>query len=238
MADYGIFVTNDSDSIIISSRYKVMVFSERGAFRITSKYNDKEGSGSAIFSKPIHTQEPPQLFFGNLSGLHSRVSVYITLLGAPGNWTGFVAISAVAGGQLQNTYVEYVACKYSDTPNAEPVGMQLWDDTGTLLYASQDRVVRYSKIAKVWTFVTGTHVFNYESNLSLDADDFICVSAFDRGITWFTGFSFAGMRIFNGGVPSLTIFADVPGGGRAYPYGSNTNFCIPVCKFPISQYHN
>jgi hypothetical protein len=239
MADYGLSVTNNGGSVIISNLYKIMVFSERGSFRITSSFTDRGGQGSYVFTKPIKTQEPPQLFFGNLSGLHPKVSVYITLIGGPGNWTGFVANSAIAGGNnLQNTYVEFVACKYCDTPNPNQYGMNQWDANGNILYSSEDRVVRYSKFAKNWTFVSGNEVFTYRSNVALDADDFICISAFDRGVTWFIGFDFAGMTILDNGVPTLNITVNLPGGGNAYPYGANTSFCVPVCKFPAARYHN
>lgn len=239
MADYGLSVTNNGGSVIISNSYKIMVFSERGSFRITSPFTDKQGQGSYVFAKPITTQEPPQIFFGNLSGLHPRVSVYLTLLGGPGNWTGFVAYSAIAGGnQLQNTYVEFVACKYSNAPNPNQFGMNLWDANGNIIYNSEDRVVRYSKFGKNWRFVTGQTVFTYYSDLPMDADDFVCVSAFDRGVTWFIGFNFAGMTILDNWAPALNIAVNVPGGGNAYPYGANTSFCIPVCKFPADRYHN
>jgi hypothetical protein len=239
MADYGLSVTNNGGSVIISNLYKIMVFSERGSFRITSSFTDRGGQGSYVFARPIRTQEPPQLFFGNLSGLHAKVSVYITLIGGPGNWTGFVANSAASGGSnRQNTYVEFVACKYCDTANPNHYGMNQWDANGNILYSSEDRVVRYSKFAKNWTFVSGNEVFTYRSNVALDAADFVCISAFDRGVTWFIGFDFAGMTILDNGVPTLNITVNVPGGGNAYPYGANTSFCVPVCKFPVDRFHN
>lgn len=43
MADYGFSALNDSSSVIVSNKYKVMVFSERGQFSITSRYSDREG---------------------------------------------------------------------------------------------------------------------------------------------------------------------------------------------------
>lgn len=241
MADYGLSVTNTYGAVVISSTYKVMVFSERGSFRIQSKYTDREGSGAVTFVRPILTQEAPQVFFRHVNGFHTSLGVYITMLGGPGNWTGFLVTSAVRNGSnLQNYLMEYVICKFSDQPSPQRYGMNIFDAQGRIVFSSEDRVVRYHKFAKSWSLVVGDYVDTYKSNLVIEADDFVCVSSIDRGVAWFAdGFGFVGMSLLDNNVPVLNITAQRAGGGYWYYQGTNgTCFGIPVCKFPSSRYYN
>lgn len=212
---YGISVVNDYGSIIVDSDYKVMVFSERGTFRITSKYTDKEGGGVVVFVRAILTQEPPQVFLRCVSGVHNNLGIYITMLGAAGAWTGFKITSAVRGGKsLQNYLVEYVSCKYADQPCATSYGMEIRNANGNIVFSSSDRIVKYGKFAKNWVLTSGIGVDVYESGLVIDLDDFVCVSAMDRGVMWFGQHSnYAGMTILAGGVPVLRIHNDVSTAG-------------------------
>jgi hypothetical protein len=241
MANFGISVTNNSDSVMITSQYKIMVFSERGTFRIQSKYTDREGSGSVTFLRPILSQEPPQIFLRFVNGVHSDLGVYTTILGGAGNWTGFRMTSAVRrGSSLQNYLMEYVSCKYADRQSTDLYGMNIWDENGTILFSASDRVVRYSKFSKVWTKTAGNTVDIYSSNVTIDADDFVSVSSLDRGVIWFAdGASFVGLNLLTKGALTLNISAQRSGGGYDYNQGvAGQNFCIPVCKFPTSRYYN
>ncbi|KAA3544262.1 hypothetical protein NLO85_28005 [Pseudomonas savastanoi] len=241
MADYGFSALNDSSSVIISNKYKVMVFSERGQFSITSQYSDKEGHGTVVFVRPILTQEPPQIFVRHISGSHASLGVYTTMSGGPGNWTGFLITSAVrAGNILQNYSMEYVSCKFADQPSREVYGMNIKDENRQMVFSSADKIVSYSKFAKNWTVEKGSVVDIYSSNLAIDADDFICVSSMDRGVMWFAdGVQFAGLTLLENSLPVLRINAQIAGGGYWYYQGVNgTCFGIPVCKFPVSRYYN
>lgn len=241
MADYGLSVSNSYGTTLINSQYKVLVFSERGTFQITSKYTDREGQGAVTFVKPILTQEPPHIFLRYVSGVHNDLGVYTTVIGGPGNWTGFRVTSGVRGGSsVQNYQVEYVSCKYSDQRSLTRYGMELWDATGAIVFTASDRVVRYSKFTKVWTLTGGTRVTIYNSNLTIDNDDFVCVSSLDRGVMWFAdGAGFVGINLMTDGVRTLNISAQFSSGGYWYYQGvNNQNFCIPVCKFPADKYYN
>lgn len=77
MDDYGFVVENDYGSVSISSVYKVLVFSERGQFRIQLRFTDKPGKGQFNFAKPILTVEPPQIFCGRYRR-HTTTSVCIS----------------------------------------------------------------------------------------------------------------------------------------------------------------
>jgi hypothetical protein len=241
MSDYGLAVTNAYGSVVISSAYKVMIFSERGSFRVLSRYTDREGSAIVTFLKPILTQEAPQLFFRHVSGFHTSLGVYITMLGSPGSWTGFVVVSAVCNGKtLQNYLIEYVACKFSDQPSAQRYGMNIYGPQGGIVFSSDDKVVKYSKFAKSWVLIKGNYVDAYKSNLSIEGDDFVCVSSIDRGVTWFAdGANFVGMELLDNNIPVLNITAQQAAGGYWYYQGTNgTCFGVPVCKFPQSRYYN
>lgn len=238
---YGLSVTNDKGSVIISSEYKVMVFSERGQYRITSRHTDAVGTATVVFSTSITTTEPPQVFTRYVSGLHPSMSVYISLTGGPGNWTGFNLISAALGGRVtQNFLMDYVVCKFSNKNNPQPYGLQINDYQGNPVYSSSDRVVRYNKYAKNWTFTNGTTVIFYNSDVTVENDEFICLSSFDRGVTWYIGRSaFAGLRILEGGRQVLRMNINkLDRGSWWYQQDQPTKFVIPVCKFPIERYYN
>lgn len=239
---YGLEVVNNFGSVSISSEHKVLVFSERGTFRIRSEYTDRVGHGEVVFSKVITTVEAPQVFVRYESGVHNDLGLYSRLQGGPGNWTGFKVVSAVRGNpNLQNYLMEYVSCKFADQQASNSYGLNIWDYMGRPVFSSSDRVVRYNKFAKAWTLAIGNYVDVFSSNLVIDADDFICLSAFDWGPAWFTDFSNnSGLTLMENGVRTLKIHNQKTGaGGYWYWQGTNgTNFCIPVCKFPLSRYYN
>ncbi|BBP71111.1 hypothetical protein PHLH6_31150 [Pseudomonas sp. Seg1] len=240
MTDFGLSVANDYGSVIISSDYKIMVFSERGTFKITSKYTDVEGNGSVMFNKPIRTQEPPQIFVRLVSGVHNDLSIYTGLFGGPGNWTGFLVVSAVRGNpNLQNYTLEYVSCMYSNLKSTSDYGLELFDYQGNTIYTSSDNVVKFSKFSKNWKLTQGDWVDYYDSGLTIDADDFVSISSIDRGVNWFTGHAqYAGLTLLSDGVRMLRINNNVARGDWYYQGTNNTCLAIPVCKFPASRYLN
>ena len=240
MADFGLSVTNDFGSVIISSDYKVLVFSERGTFSIKSTNTDVEGSGSVTFNKPIRTQEPPQIFVRFVSGVHNTLSFYTGLFGGPGNWTGFLVVSAVRGNpNLQNYTLEYVSCMYSNLKSTSDYGLELFDYQGNPIYTSSDNVVRFSKFSKNWTLTQGNFIDIYDSGLTIDDDDFISISSIDRGVSWFAGHSqYAGLTLLSNGVRMLRINNNIIAGDWYYQGTNNTCLAIPVCKFPSSRYIN
>lgn len=242
MADYGLSVTNDFGSIVISSTYKVLVFSERGTFGITSQYTNAEGYGAVTFVKPITTQEPPHIFVRILTGAHNSLGFFTVIAGGSGNWTGFNIVSAVRGGSiLQNYTLEYVSCKYSDKPNTGTYGLEIRGSDGSIVYTSSDRVVKYNKFTKTWAYVQGAQVDTYTANnITIDVDDFTSISSIDRGVNWLTGGAeYAGLTIMSGGTRMVRITRQIPGGGLWFYQGTNgTCLAIPVCKFPIDRYYN
>lgn len=240
MADFGLAVTNDYGSVIVSSNYKVMVFSERGNFKITSQYTDAEGQGAVTFAKPIKTQEPPQVFVRLVTGVHSDLGMFTGLLGGPGNWTGFRVVSAARGNpNLQNYILEYVSCMYTSLKSVSSYGLEINDQQGNIVYTSSDNVVRFSKFSKAWTLARGNFVDVYDSGLAIDNDDFISISSIDRGVSWFTSHAqYSGITLLDGGVRVLKIHNQFRAGDWYYQGTNNTCLAIPVCKFPTSRYFN
>lgn len=243
MAEYGFRAVNDFGAVTISSVYKTLVFSERGTIRVTSSYTDRGGVGEAMFTRPITTQEAPQAFVRVQSASHASLGLEATLLGGPGNWTGLRIDSAATGSSpLQNFVLEYVACKFSDALQATGYGMNIRDANGAPVFSAQDKVVRYNKFATVWTLAQDTiYTRIWTPNVTIEADDFICVSAMDRGVNWFTdNAQFAGFNIWAGSAPNLTLYVQrITALGYWYWQGSNnTQFTVPICKFPAYRYTN
>lgn len=243
MAEYGFRAVNDYSTVTISSTYKILVFSERGTVRITSAYIDRGGVGEAVFTRPITTQEAPQLFVRVQSASHASLGVTATLLGGPGNWTGFRIDSAATGASpLQNFVLEYVSCKFADSLQSTGYGMNIRDANGVPVFSARDKVVRYNKFATVWTLATDTQTVRiWTPNITIDADDFICVSAMDRGVNWFAENSqYAAFNIWAGSKANLTLYVQrILALGYWYWQGSNnTQFTVPVCKFPADRYNN
>lgn len=243
MSDYGFEAVNDYGSVTVSSTYKVMVFSERGTVRVTSEYTDRGGAGQATFLRPILTQEAPQLFVRVQNASHSALGLYATILGGPGNWTGFLLNSAASGGSsLQDFTLEYVSCKFTDAIQNSGYGMSIWDANGQPVFTTADKPVRYNKFAINWTMIVDTAAQRiFSPNVPIAADEFICVSAMDRGVNWFTDNSqFAAFNIWSNWAPNLTLYCQrITALGYWYWQGLNdTTFTVPICKFPADRYQN
>lgn len=242
--DYGFLARNNSGSVTISTASKALVFSERGNFSITSRYNNREGFGQVSFSKVITTQEPPQVFARCVTASHPTLSFYTRMLGGPGNWTGVAVTSPVMGGALQNFSVEYVACKFSDRKSSSNFGMEIYDEVGSVTYTSSDRVVKYSKFSKKWVYTPPQVAYGvvgiFSSDVKVDADDYISISSIDRGNSWFMGrVDYAGIRIRDASAPALKILINLNRTDISLHQGSSQSFfSIPVCKFPIDRYYN
>lgn len=240
MADYGLTVVNDYGATVIDSKRKVLVFSERGSFFITSKFIDASGLGIYNFLKPVRTQAPPQIFLRTVSASNASIALYIvTTTGGPGNWTGVGVMSGAGGTELQRHNMEIVVCKYSDTPPKSDYGMILRDEKGQLLFSSDDRVVRYSRFTKNWTKVNGVTIDEYRSDVTPASDEFICITQMDRGVSWFTRqASYASMWVRRFGAPYMGMQVQYQPYGVYYEGVNGTSFSIPICRFPSDRYYN
>lgn len=240
MVEYGLTVINDSGSTVINSKRKVLVFSERGSFLITSQFTNRPGLGVYNFLKPVKTLAPPQIFLRTVSANNSSITLYIvTTTGSPGNWTGVGFMSAAGGVDLQRHNMEIVVCKYSDELPKSGYGMIIRDDKGQMLFSSDDRVVRYSRFSKVWTKIAGATVDAYQADVTPSEEEFICLTQMDRGVNWFTRqANYATLQIRRNNAPVMRLQVDYQPFGNYYQGTNGTCFSIPVCKFPIDRYYN
>lgn len=236
---YGLSVTNNLGTISISSEIKVLVFSERGTFYVKSQNTDRPGYGSYTFARPILSKETPQLFLRAQAPNLPSITLYTTMLGGPGNWTGFrVTTGAYGGSSLQNHLMEFVVCKYTDTRSKDEFGVEIYDKDGKISFSSSDKIIRYRKFTKQWSKSVGQFADVYVSGVAIDSDDFICVSQFDRGVAWFTDqANFASMNILTNWTPSLNIQVSKTL-TNTYVDPTWSYFSIPICKFPIARYNN
>lgn len=243
---YGLQVTNNSNVVTVSNVYKPLIFHRRGTVNVASAFSDRPGYGTVTFPAAITTPEPPSLFLRHVSGVHSSMSIYYRWLGSSGNWTGFTVISGVSGGALQNHILEWVACKYTNTSVNSGYGMQLYNASGQPIYNTTERMVRFSRFTKAWSmselspgFITYTPI-----GISIQGDDFVCVSSFDRGVVWHCAdrnTQYCGLSILDDGARTLRIRCQMNfPQGRIYPNPQTDGlyFCMPICKFPASVYAN
>ncbi|OPA92413.1 hypothetical protein BFW87_17530 [Pseudomonas fluorescens] len=240
---FGLSAVNGGGAVVIGSDSKVLVFSERGEFRIQSRYTDAPGYGVFYFAKPILTQEPPQVFLRIVTPSHISLSLYTTLLGAPGSWTGFKVTSGAMGGKsLQNHLMEFVSCKYSDHKSTSAYGMEIYEGDGNVSFSSSDRVVKYGRFTKSWTYSQPSTFFNnWDSGIVMTPDEFVSVSSMDRGVSWFVNHAqYASLHIMTGNVRKVEISVQRSTLGDSINVDNLgvTYFSIPICKFPIERYYN
>mgnify|MGYP001760002774 CR=1 FL=1 len=242
MSDYGFRVINDYGSTTISSLNKVLVYSQRGSFSITSKYTDRPGYGAIVFSRPVLTAEPPQLFFRWVSGSLSSITVYITMTGGAGYWTGCNVISGAGGSVLQDHNIEYVVCQTVSTRATSDFGLEVFDSNESITYNSDARVVKYSQFTKHWEWVRGSvsdPIAIIRSNLVIAPDEFVSVTSFNRGVNWFAqGTRYVTLQLRSGGSPVVNILWQYAPRDWYWGETGGTCFSIPICKFPISRYHD
>lgn len=240
---FGLSAINGEGAVVISSDSKVLVFSERGEFRIQSRYTDAPGYGVFGFARPILTQEPPQVFLRIVAPSHPSLSLYTTLLGGPGNWTGFKVTSGAMGGKsLQNHLMEFVSCKYSDQKSKSAYGLEIYEDNAKVSFSSSDRVVRYGRFTKGWTYSQPSTFFNnWDSGLVMTPDEFVSVSSMDRGVSWFINHAqYASLQLLSGNVRKIAISVQRSTLGDSINVDNLgvTFFSIPICTFPIERYYN
>lgn len=241
---YGLEVTNNSGVVTISNIYKPLVFHRRGTVNVVSSFSDRPGYGTVTFPTPITTTEPPSLFVRYASGNQSGFSVYYTWLGSAGNWTGFRITSGVFGGSsLQNHFLDWVACKYADTQVNSGYGLQIFGESGQILYGSnKDILVKYSKFTKAWTIDSSTvgYLDYIPTGITIENDDYINISFLDRGMVWAkadNNTQYSGINLLSSNVRRFVVNVQLNfPSGRIYP--TPGNFAVPICKFPTNVFVN
>lgn len=247
---FGFEAKNDSGSVTLSDEYPTLVYSHRGQIVVqNTSVVDRPAVGSVGFPAPIQQLAPPKVFIRFNSGRHNSCNVYLAMNGSANNWTGFtIYAGALGGGTLPRHVLDYVVCKLTDNNPASGFGMAIYDSTGKLTYKSQDRPVRYSKFTKSWSYSVTSSLGTYFANLtpvaiSIDLDDYYDLSSMNRGSALFTPYEgsarmqYVSVQILSGGVRTLQLVQQNSSSLYTTPLEvGNTFFCIPICKFPTSQY--
>lgn len=245
---FGFHSINDAGSILISEKHKHLIFSERGSISLTNSVVDRPSSGSVLFAKPVSTVEPPQIYVRLQSSRHSSLDTYMYLTGGPGNWTGFVMFGAAMGGGTLPLYVlEFCVCKNVQTAPNSGYGMTIFDEQENPVFSHADKLVKYSGFTKKWTMsktgaVGSFTYFTFRSNVVIQQDDFINISSINKGFinqnVRSNATTFYSMELYKGNTKVLNLIT------QSSSFDSNPQrigsmcFCIPICKFPISVYHN
>lgn len=248
---FGFEATNNSGSVLLSDIYPTLVYSHRGQIIVENgSVVDRPAVGSVSFPSAIQQIVPPKIFIRFNSGRHNSCNVYLVMNGSPNNWTGFTMYAgAIGGGTLPRHVLDYVVCKLTDNiPPVSPYGMVIYDSTGKQTYKSEDRPVRYDRFTKSWSLsVTNAGGGIYFTNLNpvgitIVTDDYIELSPMNRGNAHFTADGnntgmYTSTQLLSGGTRVLQLV--MQNSSSLYTQLSevgNTFFCMPICKFPTSQY--
>lgn len=246
---FGFEARNDLGSVTLSDEYPTLVYSHRGQIIVENgSVVDRPAVGSVSFPFIIQQISPPKVFIRFNSGRHNSCNIYCVMNGSANNWTGFtIYAGALGGGTLPRHVLDYVVCKFTDSTPPTGFGMAIYDSTGKPTYKNQDRAVRYSKFTKSWSLSTiisgGIYFANLTpSNITIELDDYIDISSMNRGNGHFTiqgngTMQYSTAQILTGGTRVLILVQQ--NSSSLYSASlevGNTFFCMPICKFPTSQY--
>jgi hypothetical protein len=143
---YGLTFTNNSDVVTLDSEFSRLVIVHEGT------YSGSVGSFPITFT----SQEPPLIFVRPTAGAFVDTS----LIGSPGNWTGWRTGVGSSSGSF------FVAV-YESTPTAN-YGLRLWDGNSKLLFDNGTPCAQFTNVITSWAHVSTTNpsVGRYEYRFS------------------------------------------------------------------------
>lgn len=242
---FGFEAKNNFGDVTLSDEYPTLVYSHRGQIVVeNNSVVDRPAVGSASFPSVITQQAPPKIFIRFNSGRHNSCNVYLAMNGSPGSWTGFtIYAGALGGGTLPRHVLDYVVCKLTDNNPATGFGMAIYDSTGKLTYKSADRPVKFTKFTKSWSAsYPGGLFFNIVPvGITIEIDDYIEITSINRGNAHqgmrSNTYMYSSLQILSGGTRTLFLTEQNSSTLLVRPLEvGNTFFCMPICKFPNSQY--
>ncbi|WP_428555963.1 hypothetical protein [Pseudomonas edaphica] len=156
---YGLEFKNGSDVVTLDSEFSrlVVLFSARY-------------SGGASFPVPITSAEPP-LIFAKPDG--NGAFQWIRMLGAPGNWTGWLNQSSTPG--------TYFIAAYESKPTAS-YGMRLWDGGSKLLFDNGTPCAQITSVITGWNYLGATNTsvgrwtFTWNASAPLSAGNYMLIN--------------------------------------------------------------
>lgn len=204
---------------------------------------DRPATGSISFASPIRDSSPPRLFVRLSSSRHGSLEVYVVINGVPGAWTGFTIYAAAQGGKTLPLYeLDYVVARPSFREPASDWAFQLLDGAGKTVFCSDEVIVRFSKFTKKWvlrsaTGAAGLYYNTLYSGVTIEFDDFVDVTFFNRGLVvqFAQGLMYTGIQLYSGGVRVFNLQAQCSNSLTRDASGS-INFCTPICKFPVDRF--
>lgn len=241
---FGFEAVNNEESVIISSVSRPLIYHYRSQISASNSVVDRPASGTASFPV-VTTQAPPRIFIRVNSTRHSSVSCYVTVNGSPGNWGSFsVFVAAQGGGTLPLYVFDFVVCLPSGgswTDVTEGYGMVIYSENGTPIFNHKQRIVKFSKFTKNWTYGKSGLNPSYHtlySNISIDIDDYIDVTYFNRGVVLqqVVNVMFVGLVLMSSGTRVLWMQTQATNATDNIQDVAVSNYSTPICKFPTSRY--
>ena len=182
---YGLQFTNNSNVVTLDSEYARLSVIATGRF----SPNADGGLGSlTAFPVAVTSQEPPLVFVrpdtvGGIAGLCK-----MSLVGGPGNWTGFYvraynAITAPPNGR-------YFVAAFLAQPVAQ-YGLAMWDSAGKLLFNSGTPAALFTRAFQNWTYVKtdndpqGVYRNYYSVSFDFPENEYLLINSF--GMSMVTG---------------------------------------------------
>lgn len=200
---FGLEFKNTGDVVTLDSEFSRLVVLQKGRY-----------SGGATFSPAITTDEPPLVFVRPDA---SCTFSYTTILGSPGNWTGFSFNVDGVGNYFVAAFQARAVSEY---------GLRLWDGTPKLLLDIGTPCGQFTRTITSWTYLgssntgQGTTKSSWTAYSPVDGGDYMLVNCI-------------GMDV--GG--SSTAFAKLYctwdyGGNRVVPYvigvANSVYFYVPI----------
>lgn len=244
---FGFEARNGAGSVLISDSKRHLTYKERGQLVVSNSVIDRPSTNTFAFTSPVTTTEPPTVFMRVNESRHDSVSMYVALVGSPGNWTGVKVIVAASGGSVAPRYVFDIVIGHfkSSEGVVSDFGMVIYGESGEQVFSDKDRLVTYSKFTKKWTAsVTGSYpnyaYYSLTPDVIIEDDDYVDVSSLNRGgiFQYLDGTMYTSVNLRQGGVNTLrlTTQCNLQYATTASVAYSNLRFCMAVCKFPLARY--
>lgn len=156
---YGMEFRNGSDVVTLDSEYSRLSILQKGRY-----------SGGATFSPAITTQEPPLVFVRPDA---TSTFSYVTILGTPGNWTGFSFLVDGAGSFFVAAFQARAVASY---------GFRVWGPSANLLIDSGTPCAQFTRTITDWTYLgssstgQGTTKSSWTATSPLNTGDYMLVN--------------------------------------------------------------
>lgn len=126
---FGLAFVNNSDVVTLDSEFSRLVVLQSGRY-----------TGGSSFSPVITTEEPPMVFVRPDSNITLQ---YVTILGTPGNWTGWNYIGGGSGNYFAAAFKSRAVAKF---------GLRLWDANSNLLFDNGTACAQFTNVVTSYTY--------------------------------------------------------------------------------------